>query len=1371
MQFKLLSLQDYPYGDNDIYEYFRARLAEVNIAAVDHDGFTVSTTPAVDYNTSADEQSAGFGFLPADYFLEQMLTGRDFAKHDKIKIIFPCCVDKKLWILVAIRVCKSSKYLTINIYDPSQQAHESYKEIYNFLYWSIRTKCCLPVKLIEIDYFSPPQPCKSYESGVMAAEWVVELAVGKAILNQDKAEEVYRQQIEFMQAACLWHAQHYTQTNFLARHTTLTRSIVLNKFLEKCEPLQVDMANTAIVMVQHLIPQTPELIKALIYHFHVDPKKIFLLGKLYSTEKSVTEFGVEEQLRALGVNLIVTRVADYQGNKRFSEVFDHDVLSLLKEFGSKLADDTTKEIQRVLFLDDGGRILTNFELSNPARTPAAKQNSNALPILPFLTHVTLPKNDHCFYAAAAFYLGEDAAFLRRIVAAHLEYNIDEYRDFIAIPAGCTVKNYIDDIRTNQWAGDLEIHILMTVLKRPVVIIGPNGYIINLREVKEFDGEPIFVYYDEVNHYGGLLLTDGKSGKDVLCLLSSQHAEIDKHEEPKRDDLANLKKWIEENRTDKYDADVDYKSRLQELSGLLINYFQANNVKIAAVEQTSAGCDIEVDHLVKHGGKLFFPVVMMAASVAKNLLEPMWIADQFWEKFQERLKHEQKTAGEPIKIGIIGYGKIGRAVARRILKAKAARMPVDLYVYDNNPENVANLPKGVNHCGTIDKLLSASDYFVGCTGRDTFAACDIAKLFSTLVGDKNFFSCSSENKEFYALIHWLKEKHYIPADSDDPLADIHATVRDDGLSSFKLNIAFGGFPYNFSGYTPGVFFQNIQSTLCLLCGGLVQASCVAQIPKAEMIERGLTNLLIYDPYLQQTIMTLSIQLIEGLQQFFDNEKSVKNIDIEELNIFRDILIKIVNDEGKLVERSRYAFTLNRELSDEATAVPIGFKFVDTFRQLFMIPKFASVQVVDWLKVIEGKLTTLGVKLVDCVGQELQPVRRMGLTKTEVNDVLNMVLQATGGKRNTSQTASSPAQQVLTMFTAFKQKKSGLDLENFFKSAVFAYAGATRDEQRAKYLSEIYKRLERPQDYGKDHDEYQALCNFKFWGTSKRNIFCLDEFFPYAVRFLIPQAMRELSGAGNEKFKQDFLPKAFEAAITFCSFFYRMGILEPAVEMFLVMYDIYTELLPNVPKEVRKGTLVSIRELYLLMKKYEKLKMEIPSKIQRILNLFVVAKISDEWFLSQIGNNTKAALLVIEDGASTEDLTAAIKLYMLVQEENRVNDPKSAYYFNAELDLEIGELYLRLNEPAKAKEHFERAKPHFSSHVVKDINLDETLTMMQFAKLCLYTGEYMEAIKLFDESLQTLNLLGLDDSSAFVVEVRSLLKKAEQDLSRGLGCCPT
>ncbi len=134
-----------------------------------------------------------------------------------------------------------------------------------------------------------------------------------------------------------------------------------------------------------------------------------------------------------------------------------------------------------------------------------------------LSRISLPKDDHCLYRAVSLYLFDaDVPSLRLIVAKTLENNLDYFLEFIQLPQNVPMQQLIENIRSgNEWAGEVEIQILMHILQRPIVVLDNNGKIRNQAGIEQYLAQPpIFVYYDDVNHYDGLLLNEN-NGRELL----------------------------------------------------------------------------------------------------------------------------------------------------------------------------------------------------------------------------------------------------------------------------------------------------------------------------------------------------------------------------------------------------------------------------------------------------------------------------------------------------------------------------------------------------------------------------------------------------------------------------------------------------------------------------------------------------------------------------------------------------------------------------------------------------------------------------------------------------------------------------------------
>ena len=147
-------------------------------------------------------------------------------------------------------------------------------------------------------------------------------------------------------------------------------------------------------------------------------------------------------------------------------------------------------------------------------------NSSSALAISGLSNQAIPGDGHCLFSAVALYTVQTQQFLRNIVAAHLEHNLDEFRAFIQPAAGKTIPEYLHSVREGkEWADNIDIEVLMRVLNRPIVVIGPEGNIRNRVDIQRFKGkEPIFVNYNGHNHYDAFLLREGHASHEILQRL-------------------------------------------------------------------------------------------------------------------------------------------------------------------------------------------------------------------------------------------------------------------------------------------------------------------------------------------------------------------------------------------------------------------------------------------------------------------------------------------------------------------------------------------------------------------------------------------------------------------------------------------------------------------------------------------------------------------------------------------------------------------------------------------------------------------------------------------------------------------------------------
>lgn len=159
-------------------------------------------------------------------------------------------------------------------------------------------------------------------------------------------------------------------------------------------------------------------------------------------------------------------------------------------------------------------------------TPTNQKNiqQNVSYQIPGLTYQKVPGDGHCLFHAVGLHVNQDQAYIRRIVAAHLEHNKNDFREFIQLREGQTIEEYIQAIREGKdWADHIEIEVLMRVLGRPIIIIGPDMKIRNLNVLeRELRGDPIFVLFNGHDHYDAFLRVEGTPTRDIINFLTQIH---------------------------------------------------------------------------------------------------------------------------------------------------------------------------------------------------------------------------------------------------------------------------------------------------------------------------------------------------------------------------------------------------------------------------------------------------------------------------------------------------------------------------------------------------------------------------------------------------------------------------------------------------------------------------------------------------------------------------------------------------------------------------------------------------------------------------------------------------------------------------------
>lgn len=136
--------------------------------------------------------------------------------------------------------------------------------------------------------------------------------------------------------------------------------------------------------------------------------------------------------------------------------------------------------------------------------------------VPHLTFQEIPGDGNCLFNAVTVYLDVTQQTLRDSIADCLEDHYDDYKEFIAQEERA---EYIQRLRGAEWGAHVEIVLLSHLLKRPIVVINPEGRI-SERDVAMLypEAEPIFVQFNGLNHYDALLNHSAQSGREILTNL-------------------------------------------------------------------------------------------------------------------------------------------------------------------------------------------------------------------------------------------------------------------------------------------------------------------------------------------------------------------------------------------------------------------------------------------------------------------------------------------------------------------------------------------------------------------------------------------------------------------------------------------------------------------------------------------------------------------------------------------------------------------------------------------------------------------------------------------------------------------------------------
>lgn len=237
--------------------------------------------------------------------------------------------------------------------------------------------------------------------------------------------------------------------------------------------------------------------------------------------------------------------------------------------------------------------------------------------------------------------------------------------------------------------------------------------------------------------------------------------------------------------------------------------------LCGVEQTTSGILLLEDNPPP------FAVISWARAAVKLEIGGPVFSQSLIEKLNTKFLNGAALRGE--QVGVIGFGSIGRGIAKLI-----ARQGNKVLFYDANPNLQAPsyLHKRITRVGSLEDVMVSCDYVFGCSGRNPFSFEQSPKHRP---GAK-FFSASGGDQEFGPIIRDLKNK-----------PDFEVNLNTWDITSQHgpcgpIRIGYLGYPYNFVGRGPeAVPGQIVQ----LEIGGLLTALMQARL-HLDLFEKGRQN---------------------------------------------------------------------------------------------------------------------------------------------------------------------------------------------------------------------------------------------------------------------------------------------------------------------------------------------------------------------------------------------------------------------------------------------------------------------------------------------------------------------------------------------------
>lgn len=244
----------------------------------------------------------------------------------------------------------------------------------------------------------------------------------------------------------------------------------------------------------------------------------------------------------------------------------------------------------------------------------------------------------------------------------------------------------------------------------------------------------------------------------------------------------------------------------------------NGHKIYGIEQTTSGIKMQ---------SVFgrFPVIHLASSANKVIIEPQIVSEAVRIQLGKVIE-----ALQPKKIGVIGYGHIGKAVVKEF-KDKYSTL-----VYDIKNEMNNEIFQNVEYCNNLEGILNNVDIIIGATGQDI----SNPKWLESLNKDITLISVSSGDIEFNSILKICKP-HLL-----EPLKSTLDVLKIKCNNGNVLTILRGGMVANFTGLPDSSPGNIIQVTRGLLLSAIIQIVENTDLFKIQI------GAIMLSPYLQKEV---------------------------------------------------------------------------------------------------------------------------------------------------------------------------------------------------------------------------------------------------------------------------------------------------------------------------------------------------------------------------------------------------------------------------------------------------------------------------------------------------------------------------------------